>query len=200
MRRSHDRILTTHAGSLVRTPELIGFMRKIDAGEPYDEAAFEATLRRDVAEVVKRQAQAEVDIPSDGEYSKPGWTRYVTDRLGGIEYREDAALRLPPIAGPDRQKFAGFYEYYDRLETTAWLPRSPDGVVDTHRPRSGAWVCTGPITYAGQAAVARDIANLKAAMPGPLVLEAFLPGALQHRDPPDQRVLQDGRGVPLRPR
>jgi 5-methyltetrahydropteroyltriglutamate--homocysteine methyltransferase len=177
MRRSTDRIVTTHAGSLVRTPELVSFMRKIDAGEPYDEAAFEATLRRDVEAVVRRQAEARVDVPSDGEYGKAGWTRYITDRLGGLEFRGGGAGQLAPIAGPDRQKFAGFYEYYERLETTAWLPRTPDAPAAPERPRPGVWVCTGPITYTGQAAVARDIANLKAAMPGPRVLEAFLPVA-----------------------
>jgi 5-methyltetrahydropteroyltriglutamate--homocysteine methyltransferase len=173
VRRSIDRILTTHAGSLVRPPEVVAFMRKIERGQPYDEAVFEATLRDGVAEVVRQQAHAKVDVPSDGEFGKLGWTQYVTDRLGGFEFREDAPpSRWGPLGGPDRQRFAGFYAAYDRHETTLWL-QEESPAPEPRRP--GAYVATGPITYTGKAAIERDIANLKAAMPGPHVIEAFLP-------------------------
>ena len=180
MRRSIDRMLTTHAGSLVRTPELIGFMRKIEAGEPYDEAAYEEALRRGVADVVRRQAQVQVDVVSDGEYGKRGWLQYVTERLSGFELRDiDSVTRPPrlrPLAGPDRERFAGFYAAYDRLERTLWLPPAEDGPAEPP-PRRGVWACTGPVAYTGQAALERDIANLKAAMPGPHVIEAFMASA-----------------------
>ena len=70
MPRNADRILTTHVGSLIRPPKLIEFWRAIEDGKPYDEAAFEACLTESVAEVVRQQAEAGIDIVSDGEFSK----------------------------------------------------------------------------------------------------------------------------------
>ncbi len=63
MQNSQDRILTTHAGSLVRPPEIIEVMQARDAGQSYDETAFAAHVRRSVAEVVRKQAEVGVDIP-----------------------------------------------------------------------------------------------------------------------------------------
>ena len=59
-----------------------------DHGQPYDEAAYEKTLREEVAGVVRKQADVGVDIVSDGEYGKAGWIRYVSERLGGFVHRE----------------------------------------------------------------------------------------------------------------
>ena len=69
MRRSSDRILTTHAGSLVRPPAILESLRAEAYGEAIDREAFARHLRPAVAGVVRRQAQAGVDIPSDGEAS-----------------------------------------------------------------------------------------------------------------------------------
>ena len=87
MASSSDRILATHVGSLVRPPKLVEFLKLIEAGEPYDKAAYEACLKGSVAEVVRQQVEAGVDIVSDGEFGKGrNWAFYVHERLTGIEH------------------------------------------------------------------------------------------------------------------
>ena len=96
MATSNDRILTTHVGSLVRPPELTKYIEAIDNGVKIDQAAFDRCLADSVAEVVRRQQQAGVDIVSDGEFGKfRSWSFYVLDRLAGIEEQaiETAARR-----------------------------------------------------------------------------------------------------------
>ena len=81
MAGSSDRILTTHVGSLVRPPKLVEFLKLIEAGQPYDKAAYEACLKASIDEVVRQQVEAGVDIVSDGEFSKGrNWAFYVHDR------------------------------------------------------------------------------------------------------------------------
>jgi 5-methyltetrahydropteroyltriglutamate--homocysteine methyltransferase len=164
-----DRILTTHVGSLVRPPELVDFIRTVENGEPYEPHAFEELLRRSVAEVVRRQAEVGIDIVSDGEFGKTWtWAWYVRDRLGGFEERPwgPEGEREPARTGKDRREFAEFYaEYVAQYQTGAGF-----------RQR-GQWVCVGPIEYQGQAAVQRDIDDLKAAAVAAGVLDAFLPVA-----------------------
>ena len=88
MPQNADRILTTHVGSLIRPPKLIEFWRAIEDGKPYDEAAFEACLTESVAEVVRQQADAGIDIVSDGEFAKGvNWAFYIFKRLSGIAVR-----------------------------------------------------------------------------------------------------------------
>jgi 5-methyltetrahydropteroyltriglutamate--homocysteine methyltransferase len=91
MKRSSERILTTHVGSLVRPGAIAEVLRAESLGLPYDEAGFERILTPAVAEVVREQVEVGVDIPGDGELGKTMWTQYVIERLGGIERRE-----LPP--------------------------------------------------------------------------------------------------------
>src|SRR5688572_6029693 len=73
MKRSTDRILTTHVGSLARPPELMEILKDKHTGKPYDEAAYRTLLRTTVADVVKKQAEVGVDIASDGEFGKSGF-------------------------------------------------------------------------------------------------------------------------------
>ena len=88
MSSSPDRICTTHVGSLIRPPELTKYIEAIDNGVVVDQPAFDRCLAGSVAEVVRRQQQAGVDIVSDGEFGKfRSWSFYVLDRLGGIEER-----------------------------------------------------------------------------------------------------------------
>src|SRR5207253_1793515 len=75
--------LTTHTGSLVRPPGSIEVLKAENYGQPYDQTAFATSLRTAVAEVVRQQAQAGVDVPSDGEFGKVGWTIYVLERFTG---------------------------------------------------------------------------------------------------------------------
>ena len=164
-----DRILTTHVGSLVRPPKLVDFIRTVENGEPYDPRAFEECLRRSVAEVVRRQVEVGIDIVSDGEFGKTWtWAWYVRDRLGGFEERPwgPEGEREPARTGKDRREFAEFYaEYVAQYQTGAGF-----------RQR-GQWVCVGPIEYQGQAAIQRDIDDLKAAAAQAGVVDAFLPVA-----------------------
>src|SRR5215469_2723946 len=88
MKRSTDRILTTHVGSLIRPAELQEFLRAKQAGKPYDEAAYQACLKKTVADVVREQADVGVDVVSDGEFGKSiSWSQYVLERLSGFERR-----------------------------------------------------------------------------------------------------------------
>ena len=70
MQRSTDRILTTHVGSLIRPDELLTYIRPLQAGEPYDLAAYAACLTSSVADIVRHQAAAGLDVISDGEFGK----------------------------------------------------------------------------------------------------------------------------------
>ena len=89
-----NRILATHVGSLVRPPKLVEFLKLIEAGQPYDKAAYEACLKESIEEVVRQQVEAGVDIVSDGEFSKGrNWAFYVHDRISGIATRRPRPRR-----------------------------------------------------------------------------------------------------------
>ena len=88
MKRSTDRILTTHVGSLIRPPEVREFLRAINRGEVIDETAQTRVLRDAVSQVVKQQVETGIDIVSDGEFGKTiSWSQYILERLGGFERR-----------------------------------------------------------------------------------------------------------------
>jgi 5-methyltetrahydropteroyltriglutamate--homocysteine methyltransferase len=127
-----NRLLVTHVGSLVRPPALIEYLRKIDVNEPYDEAAYEKCLSQSVAEAVKLQAGAGIDIVSDGEYGKSvNWAFYVHRRLTGLERRpltpeEAKDPTAVVISGRDREAFPEFYAEYDgRVLRNASVPVAP---------------------------------------------------------------------------
>jgi methionine synthase II (cobalamin-independent) len=88
MKRSTDRILVTHVGSLVRPTTIREVMAAREQDLPYDAVGFAKLLRQEVANVVHQQTEAGVDVISDGEYGKAGWIRYVAERLGGFVHRE----------------------------------------------------------------------------------------------------------------
>src|SRR4029077_3000680 len=149
MKRSTDRILTTHVGSLIRPAPLQEFLRAKQAGKSYDksydQAAYEACLKSSVADVVRKQAEVGVDVVSDGEFGKSiSWSQYVLERLSGFERRPVKPGGNPFQRGADREKFAAFYAELDAHEEIATRTDS---------------VCVGPITYTGQAELSRDIAN-----------------------------------------
>ena len=85
MKRSIDRILTTHVGSLPRPDDLRALILQRQQGQPVDEAAFAARVKTAVAETVKQQAEAGIDIVADGEMGRIGFIPYVNERLSGIE-------------------------------------------------------------------------------------------------------------------
>ncbi len=96
MKRSTDRILTTHVGSLIRPQALQEIMRAKQGEQAYDRAAYEACLKESVADVVRRQAEVGIDVISDGEFGKAiSWNQYVVERLSGFELRA-----IPRATGP----------------------------------------------------------------------------------------------------
>ena len=172
MKRSGDRILTTHVGSLVRPARLREFLAAKEAGRPFDQAAYSQCLKAAVAEVVRRQADIGLDVISDGEFGKAiSWAQYALFRLGGFERRPFAGGNSF-TRGVDRTRFADFYaelDARDKVET----------VMDS--------VAVGPITYTGQAELQQDIDNFKAALRGVKVQEAFLPVAAPASVIPDRK-------------
>ena len=160
MKRSTERILTTHTGSLPRPLDLTTTLEAMDAGTAPDPAAFDARVRSAVAEVVRKQVEAGVDIVSDGEQGKVGYSTYVRYRLTGFGGQSNVPVRA------DWADFPEAAERYGRLRGTA-------------RP-----ACNGPIAWKDQGAVTKDIANLQAAVSGVHPEEAFMtaasPGVIAH--------------------
>src|SRR6059058_1152672 len=173
-----ERILTTHVGSLIRPPALLEFIRARQKREPYDAAAYERCLAQSVKEVVQRQAEAGIDIPSDGEFGKSiSWSQYALERLAGFERRAVPPGANPFSRGADRTRFAEFYAELDRAE----------GPPATAGATGALAVCTGPIEYIGQAELERDIANFKAALAAAGVKQGFLPVAAPASVIPDRK-------------
>src|ERR1035438_5294264 len=110
MKRSSERILTTHVGSLIRPPALQDFLRLRQAGRDFDRDAYDECLTASVAEIVGRQAEAGIDVVSDGEFGKSiSWSQYVLERLSGFERRPIKSGANPFARGADRTRFAEFY-------------------------------------------------------------------------------------------
>jgi 5-methyltetrahydropteroyltriglutamate--homocysteine methyltransferase len=173
MKRSTDRILTTHVGSLIRPEPLLDFMRARQSGKSVDQQAYDRCLAESVAEGVRRQAEAGVDVVSDGEFGKAiSWSQYALERLSGFERRPMKPGANPFARGADRERFAEFYAELD----------ARDGVATTSES-----VCVASITYTGQAELQRDIENLKAALRLTKVEEAFLPVAAPASVIPDRK-------------
>ena len=163
MKRSTDRILTTHVGSLPRPDDLRALIQKKQQGEGIDEAAFAARVKTAIAETVHRQAETGIDVVADGEMGRIGFIPYVNERLAGIE--PSASAETANYWGQSRE-YRAFPEFY------AWTASLPGTAGQTGRTR---WVCTGPVSYKGMAALQLDIANLKAALDGQRHEEAFMP-------------------------
>jgi 5-methyltetrahydropteroyltriglutamate--homocysteine methyltransferase len=159
--RSTDRILSTHVGSLARPHPLLELMREKEHGRPYDEEAYEAQVTEAVRDVVRRQVEAGLDVVTDGEMSKVSFVSYIEKRLGGLEARPGTSM-MPRSWELEVKEFPEYYKEYFGKYSQAVAPLSVP-------------VCTGPVTYEGRAAVASDIANLKAALGEAPAAEAFLP-------------------------
>ena len=159
-----NRVKTTHVGSLIRPDDVVAIMRRLDKGEKVDPAERQAALERGVREVVRRQKEAGVDIVSDGEFGKSSWNFYVYQRLAGLEVRpfQHEQFGELSVTATDWERFPEFYAEYFRTEQ------------DFEQP-GGDFAAVDKITYTGQEAIARDIANLKAAMEAEGVADGFLP-------------------------
>jgi len=119
-----SRILTTHVGSLPRSPEVMAPLLAKARGEAFDAAVLDAALRDGVAEIVRKQIAAGVDFVSDGEFSKPSYATYVVDRLSGFGGTSKG------FAAADLREFPDFARHLIAI----------GGVV----PRGGGACCTGP--------------------------------------------------------
>ena len=161
MKRSTERILTTFVGSLARPAERVEIMAAKEGGRSYDRPAFAARIRGAVAGVVRRQAEAGVDVVSDGEQGKPGFVTYIGERLTGFEQRP-----APPRAGPwvGSREIVDFPEYYE------WYSRWRGASIGS----TTGLFCTGPVTYKGREALNGDIENFKNALKEVKVEEAFM--------------------------
>jgi 5-methyltetrahydropteroyltriglutamate--homocysteine methyltransferase len=162
MRRSTERILTTHVGSLARPTDLLDTMKEKENGRPYDRAVFDRQVREAVADRVRQQVENGIDVVTDGEMSKTSFLDYVKDRLGGFEYDESGFRGIAPSWQKEVDDFPEYYaDYFKKYAAT---------VAPLRR-----LVCTGPISYAGHELVQTDIANLKAAVEPYDVADVFMP-------------------------
>jgi len=157
MRRSTDRILTTHVGSLPRPQDVVDFLWKQDRGESYDKAQFDEVMQRAVHDAVRSQSEAGLDIINDGEMAKVGYATYMRHRLTGFE------LGDVPRATP--QDLDDYPEYRDKIAAAGDTPKYK-------RP-----ICRGPIKVQDLTPLHHDIARLKAALGQARVAEGFMTAA-----------------------
>jgi 5-methyltetrahydropteroyltriglutamate--homocysteine methyltransferase len=166
MKRSTDRFLTTHVGSLARPHELLDTLRERENGRPYDAALLARQITEAVADRVARQVENGIDIVTDGEMSKTSFIDYVKDRLGGFEIDQSNQRSMAPTWQAEYDMFPDYYDGYLKkyAHTVAPLRRI---------------VCTGPITYVGHEALRTDIANLEAAVEPhrDRITEVFMPAS-----------------------
>ncbi|MGB6538169.1 MAG: cobalamin-independent methionine synthase II family protein, partial [Xanthobacteraceae bacterium] len=167
MKRSDDRILTTHTGSLPRPPDLVEALNAKELGKSFDAAALNNRVRRAVAEIVQRQTETGLDIINDGEHSKVSWMAYARARLSGLA-EIDCPVRFRG-ATRDTLAFPAAYE-----DMRVMLAARSSAIVAKRTVRPKAWACTGPIAYVGQDELRADLENLKSALGDANAEEAFL--------------------------
>ncbi|MET0867832.1 MAG: cobalamin-independent methionine synthase II family protein [Pseudorhodoplanes sp.] len=154
MRRSTDNILTTHVGSLPGRSE----------------ASTDHDLAKEVRDIIAAQRDIGIDIVNEGEFTKGGdWLNYIDGRLSGFTARE---ISGPPmiVRGKDREEFAAFYKYATERGSLFYTN------AEKGKPmlKRNYWVCTGPIGYAGQAAMQREIELFKESLGGADPADCFL--------------------------
>jgi len=170
MKRSTERILVTHAGSLARPADLMDMLIARNEGKPYEREALAKRTQSAVAAVVQKQIDCGVDIVNDGELGKSNFSRYTRERLSGfVERPADSDFRPTSIFGRDMIEFS---EYFNRGGRTS---------IGHH---SRVFYCAEPLRYVGHTEVTADIENLQAALQGKQIEEAFLPaiapGTMEH--------------------
>jgi 5-methyltetrahydropteroyltriglutamate--homocysteine methyltransferase len=156
MKRSTDRILTTHVGSLPRPSVVVDFLMKKEKGDTYDTEKFAAAMKAAVADVVARQAKIGLDVISDGETSKIGYATYMQERLNGFAGHVERKISLDLVAYPE------FREKMARITGPMAFARA---------------ACVAPVTAKDWTPLERDLANFRAALSGKKVAEAFMNSA-----------------------
>jgi Cobalamin-independent synthase, Catalytic domain len=150
LKRSTDRILTTHVGSLVKPDELYDLTQVAADGHPYDTAAYEALLKSSIAEVVKKQAEVGIDVPNDGEFSKSSWAAYFAGRLTGAEVRPGQTAG--GIHGIYARDLPDFPEWFNGARAgggpsaQSYVLRASAAARGRRTVIQGAF-CTGPLKY-----------------------------------------------------
>jgi 5-methyltetrahydropteroyltriglutamate--homocysteine methyltransferase len=150
MKRSTERFLTTHAGSLPRPAEMLPLVLAKEEGEAIADETFDEHLRAAVEEIVQHQAEVGVDVLNDGEAGKPSYASYVHERMSGFT-RVDG----PPVPA-------------ERLLQTLGLQEFPQLAAEAVKMLENAkfvwgWTCDGPVSYPDLSAIERDIEILKSA-------------------------------------
>jgi 5-methyltetrahydropteroyltriglutamate--homocysteine methyltransferase len=170
MKHSTERILTTHVGSLARADSLIPLLRLREHGQPYDREELARVVREAVADVVRKQAEAGIDIVTDGEQGKASFFGYIVERFSGFERKPAAPGReaRPRAAGREYLAFPDYYAWSERIA-------EPFGGRSGGRGHGGVDTCTGPVSYKGHEAVQEDLDNLKAALKGQTHEDVFVP-------------------------
>jgi 5-methyltetrahydropteroyltriglutamate--homocysteine methyltransferase len=156
MKRSTDRILTTHVGSLPRPDEVCAMLMAKEKGERVDASAFDALMTKAVQAVVERQVEAGVDVVCDGEMSKPGYATYIKDRLSGFS---GDSPRRPPA------DLALFPAYLKKIHAAGETP-----TITRQR-------CTGPVAVRDRQPLADDLARLANALKAVPDAEGFMTAA-----------------------
>jgi 5-methyltetrahydropteroyltriglutamate--homocysteine methyltransferase len=157
MKRSENRILTTHVGSLIRPAELLEALAGIQPGPPLQDDRFFGILQRAIEEVVRKQADVGLDIINDGEFGKSSWANYILERISGFENRPDQKAPVHWL-GRDPQRFDRFF--------AKEMPFTAEGLpVDA---------CIGPIAYTDPLPIDANTLLLKQALDSVSVTEAFL--------------------------
>jgi 5-methyltetrahydropteroyltriglutamate--homocysteine methyltransferase len=181
MRISSDHILTSHAGSLPRPDALIEANRARAESETGSEATLNATLDAAVAEVVRQQVAAGIDVPGDGEFGKAmaqrvnygSWWRYSWARLGGLQPGGLTLYEMEPRrSSPGAVVLTSFGDRRDRTRFAAAYGDPESGITTGPRPPSP--VCVDRLTYIGHDAIQADIARFKKALAAAGVAEGFM--------------------------
>jgi 5-methyltetrahydropteroyltriglutamate--homocysteine methyltransferase len=197
VKRSESRILTTHTGSLPRRVGMAATLYAQDTGRDHDRAALAREIKDSVSDIVRKQLDLGLDIINDGEHSKFNFITYGRMRLGGLGPNPNPV----PMMGRSRDSLAFPQTYAEMASMNA--ARSPE-VANRRTMPTQSTISIAPITYVGQAEVARDIANLKDAVqsqaslgkkPEDLFMTAISPNNLEfyHRNgyyPTDDQHLQ----------
>ncbi|MGB6538672.1 MAG: cobalamin-independent methionine synthase II family protein [Xanthobacteraceae bacterium] len=159
MKSSQQRILTTHVGSLPRSSAVVELLEAREKRAAFDNARFDLTVRQAVLDIVKRQVDAGIDIVSDGEASKISYATYVHDRLSGFSEEGNPG---PPKPHLDVAPFPDFRRRMAQF---------------TGAQRFKRVTCVGPIKVQNRVILARDLANMRAAVDAVGPIEAFLTAA-----------------------
>ena len=176
MKRSASRILTTHTGSLPRSPELQDLLRVREDQQSFDEASFQSSIRDAVGDILDRQQNAGIDVVNDGEQGRSQYATYVKERLTGFE-GERVVRSRPRLDDADFPEFAATQSHMSSRN----MPQP---------------ACTGPIAWKDWPAVERDIASLREASSGRPVEEVFMtaasPGVIANFLPNEYYATEEG--------